>query len=170
MQLLRNYSLVEEVVEVAETTSYATHPVVHQCAHHSQGKRFVAELSRLVVVAAGWAIPHESAGDWLAVQRRLLSHAQAGSQWVIQSQVEASRGCNKGAVEGDEEQEATLDAVHLLGALYTNHDNRSLNRRLRPQLRPQHTNHLRPRLRPPHLHRIPACLISPTQAPCSQKG
>ena len=30
VQLLRNYSLVEEVVEVAETTSYVTHPVVHQ--------------------------------------------------------------------------------------------------------------------------------------------
>jgi hypothetical protein len=45
MQPLRNYSLVEEVVEVAETTSYVTHPVVHQWAHHSQGKRFVTELS-----------------------------------------------------------------------------------------------------------------------------
>jgi hypothetical protein len=32
MQLLRNYSLVEEVEEVAKTASYATHPVVHQWA------------------------------------------------------------------------------------------------------------------------------------------
>jgi hypothetical protein len=50
MQLLRNYSLVEEMTE---TTSYATHPVVHQWAHHSQGKRFATELSRLAVIAVG---------------------------------------------------------------------------------------------------------------------
>jgi hypothetical protein len=34
MKLLRNYSLVEEVVE---SDSHATHPVVHQWARHSQG-------------------------------------------------------------------------------------------------------------------------------------
>jgi hypothetical protein len=48
MQLLRSYSLIEvavETTEVIETASYATHPVVHQWAHHAQGKRFAAELS-----------------------------------------------------------------------------------------------------------------------------
>jgi hypothetical protein len=50
MQLLRNYSLVEEMTE---TTSYTTHPVVHRWAHHSQGKLFTTELSRLAVVTVG---------------------------------------------------------------------------------------------------------------------
>jgi hypothetical protein len=48
IQLLRNYSLVEETTE---TTSYATHPVVQRWTHHSQGKCFATELSRLAVVA-----------------------------------------------------------------------------------------------------------------------
>lgn len=57
MQLLRSYSLIEvavETTEVIETASYATHPVVHQWAHHAQGKRFAAELGQMAVVAIGW--------------------------------------------------------------------------------------------------------------------
>jgi hypothetical protein len=76
MQLLRNYSLVEETIE---TTSYTTHPVVHQWAHHSQGKRFAIELSRLAVVTVGWTVPQSSTRDYSTLQRRLLPHAQACS-------------------------------------------------------------------------------------------
>jgi hypothetical protein len=53
MQLLHKYSLLEEASGATETTSYATHLVVHQWAHHSQGKRFATELSRLAVVTVG---------------------------------------------------------------------------------------------------------------------
>jgi hypothetical protein len=49
MRLLRSYSLVEEV---AETASYATHPVLHQWAHHSQGKHFAIKLSQLIKLRA----------------------------------------------------------------------------------------------------------------------
>ena len=81
MQLLCNYSLAEQV---QETGSYATHPVVHQWAHHSQGKRFATELSRLAVVAVGWAVPASSTRDYAALQRRLLPHAQACSRQVVE--------------------------------------------------------------------------------------
>jgi hypothetical protein len=79
MQLLRNYSLVEEV---AETSSYATHPVVHQWAQHSQGSYFATELSRLSVVAVGWSVPGSSSRDYTTLQRRLLPHAHACSRHI----------------------------------------------------------------------------------------
>jgi hypothetical protein len=51
MQLLRNYSLVEETIEAK---SYATHPVVHQWARHSQGKCYETKLCQLAIVTVGW--------------------------------------------------------------------------------------------------------------------
>lgn len=42
MQLLRNYSLIEDVEDLA---SYATHPVVHRWAYHYQGRYFSSELA-----------------------------------------------------------------------------------------------------------------------------
>jgi hypothetical protein len=76
MQLLHNYSLVEEV---AETSSYTTHPVVHQWAQHSQGRCFATELSRPSVVAVGWSVPESSSRDYTTLQHLLLPHAQACS-------------------------------------------------------------------------------------------
>jgi hypothetical protein len=70
MQLLRNYSLVEEV---AETASYVTNPVVHQWAHHSKNKHFPIKLSQLATVAVGWSVPGSSVRNYATLQRR-LSH------------------------------------------------------------------------------------------------
>jgi Tfp pilus assembly protein PilF len=118
MLLLRNYSLVEEV---AETTSYATHPVVHQWAQHSQGKYFAIELSRLSVVIVGWAVPDSSTRDYTALQRRLLPHAQACSRRKAKKSVYFGHESDEGEIEDvdkDEEQETTLAAILLLGNLY----------------------------------------------------
>jgi tetratricopeptide (TPR) repeat protein len=121
MQLLHKYSLVEEAAGVTETTSYATHPVVHRWAHHSQGKRFATELSRLAVVAVGWAVPESSTRDYSTVQRRLLLHAQVCSSQIVKSGTVwcgRAAGYNNRDVEEGKERNAILDAVHFLGLLY----------------------------------------------------
>ncbi|KAF1828816.1 hypothetical protein BDW02DRAFT_562334 [Decorospora gaudefroyi] len=121
MQLLHRYSLVEEAARATETTSYATHPVVHQWAHHSQGKRFTTELSRLAVVAVGWAVPASSTRDYSALQRRLLPHAQACSGQIVKSGTVwcgRAKGDKNRDVEEAKELNAVLDAVHCLGLLY----------------------------------------------------
>lgn len=121
MQLLCNYSLVEVAAETTETTSYATHPVVHQWAHHSQGQHFATGLSRLAVVAVGWAVPASSTRDYAALQRRLLLHAQACFRQIVKSEAvwrgSAEGGSDRDVDEG-EERETVLDAVHMLGVLY----------------------------------------------------
>jgi tetratricopeptide (TPR) repeat protein len=117
MKLLRKYSLVEEVTE----TSYATHPVVHQWAHHSQGKRFATELSRLAVVVVGLAVPESSTRDYAALQQRLLLHAQACSSQIVKSEAVwggRAEGGSGGDVDESKERETVLNAVHLLGLLY----------------------------------------------------
>jgi tetratricopeptide (TPR) repeat protein len=118
MQLLRNYSLVEEV---AETRSYATHPVVHQWAHHSQGRYFAMELRRLSLVAVGCTVPDSSIRDYTTLQRRLLPHAQGCSKWIVENEpgcgYRSSEGRNK-VVDRDEEQETVLGAIQNLGNLY----------------------------------------------------
>jgi tetratricopeptide (TPR) repeat protein len=118
MQLLCNYSLVEKM---QETGSYATHPVVHQWAYHSQGTRFVAELNRLAVVAVGHAVPASSTRDYAALQRRLLLHAQACSRQVVKRRTVWGRRAENGSdgdVDEDQERKTVLDAVHLLGDLF----------------------------------------------------
>jgi tetratricopeptide (TPR) repeat protein len=118
MQLLRNYSLVEEV---AETSSYATHPVVHQWAQHSQGRCFAAELSRLSVVAVGWSVPASSSRNYATLQRRLLPHAQVCSRRIAGNEPGWKCRLNDStheAVDKEDEQETVLDAIHLLGLLY----------------------------------------------------
>ncbi|RII05523.1 hypothetical protein CUC08_Gglean010202 [Alternaria sp. MG1] len=118
MKLLRKYSLVEEVIE---SGSYATHPVVHQWAHHSQGKRFATQLSRLAVVAVGWAVPASSTRNYAALQRRLLLHAQACSRQIVKSEAVwrgSAEGGGDGDVDGGEVRKTVLDAVLLLGNLY----------------------------------------------------
>jgi tetratricopeptide (TPR) repeat protein len=118
MKLLRNYSLVEEV---SETTSYATHPVVHQWAHHSQGKCVATKLSRLAVVAVGWSVPANTARDYSTLQRRLLPHAEACSRQIVESEASwrgrAERDSD-GVVYESGEQKTVLDAVHFVGDLY----------------------------------------------------
>jgi tetratricopeptide (TPR) repeat protein len=120
MQLLRNYSLVEEV---AETTSYTTHPVVHQWAHHSQGKCVATKLSRLAVVAIGWSVPTDTARDYSTLQRRLLPHAEACSRQIVESKASwrgrAERDSD-GVVDESGEQQTVLSAFLLMGLLYAN--------------------------------------------------
>jgi tetratricopeptide (TPR) repeat protein len=118
MQQLRNYSLVEEITE---RTSYTTHPVVHRWARHSQGKRFATELSRLSVIAVGWAVPGSSARDCSALQQQLLPHAQACSRQIVKEEAVWCLVVNGGNGEGidkGEKQETVLDAIHFLGDLY----------------------------------------------------
>ncbi|KAF2812175.1 FabD/lysophospholipase-like protein [Mytilinidion resinicola] len=130
MQLLRNYSLIEDIEELA---SYATHPVVHRWAYYYQGKCFESALGQLAVVIVGWAVPEKSARDYSALQRRLLPHVQACSRWVFITQIEQSSrspgGYEMDFNEGDDndedggedngkEQEVILDAINFLGLLY----------------------------------------------------
>jgi tetratricopeptide (TPR) repeat protein len=118
MRLLCNYSLAEQM---QETGSYATHPVVHQWAHHSQGKHLATELSRLAVVAVGWAVPESSTHDYSTLQRRLLLHAQACSRQIVKSKTVwggRAEGGNDGDIDKGGERKTVLDAVHLLGLLY----------------------------------------------------
>jgi tetratricopeptide (TPR) repeat protein len=121
MQLLRSYSLVEEV---EETKSYAMHPVVHQWAHHSQGKCFATELSRLAVVTVGWAVPFRSTRDYSTLQRRLLPHAQLCFKRIVESKTYWWLSVGEGNTEGTfkrTEQGPLLDAIAYLGVLYAGH-------------------------------------------------
>jgi tetratricopeptide (TPR) repeat protein len=117
MRLLRNYSLVEEVEAAA---SYYTHPVVHKWAYHYQSADSRKRIGRLAVMVVGWAVPPDSARDKSAVQRRLLPHVQACSQYVAVAeleQIEEYRDENEPGSEG-ENIVVYLDGVHLLGLLY----------------------------------------------------
>jgi hypothetical protein len=69
MMLLRDYSLV---MQMQETMSYATHPVLHKWASRSQGRKFASTLWPLAVVAVGHAVPLSSSRNYSAIQRRLL--------------------------------------------------------------------------------------------------
>ncbi|ENH98684.1 hypothetical protein COCC4DRAFT_54853 [Bipolaris maydis ATCC 48331] len=118
MQLLCNYSLVEQVQDVG---SYTVHPVVHKWAHHSQGRHFATELSRLAVVAVGQTVPESETQDSFVLQRRLLPHAQACSSQIVEGETVwrgRAEGDNDGDIYGEKEQKTLLDAVHLLGLLY----------------------------------------------------
>ncbi|KAF2711453.1 FabD/lysophospholipase-like protein [Pleomassaria siparia CBS 279.74] len=121
MQLLRNYSLIEEVQGTKETISYATHPVVHRWAYHYQAKRFESELGQLAVVAVGKAVPHDSARDYWILQRRLLPHAQTCALWLGNSQGSKDFGGNTTYASGSDEnvkEQVLLDSIHLLGNLF----------------------------------------------------
>jgi tetratricopeptide (TPR) repeat protein len=118
MKLLHNFSLIE-VVE--GTKSYATHPVVHQWAHYSQGKGFAMELSQLAVVTVGWTVPETSTRNYASLQRRLLPHAQACSRQRIKSKASWCLRDDKGKdedVEKGEERLTVLVAINQLGMLY----------------------------------------------------
>ncbi|OCL00351.1 uncharacterized protein K441DRAFT_99752 [Cenococcum geophilum 1.58] len=117
MQLLRNYSLIEDIKEL---TSYSTHPVVHQWAYHYQGKYFESALGQLAVVTVGWAVPNRSARDYSTIQRRLLPHAQACSRWVLVGKMGRSSRSHSGCDVGfnKAEEKVMLDAILRLGNLY----------------------------------------------------
>jgi tetratricopeptide (TPR) repeat protein len=118
MQLLRNYSLVEKVTE---TTSYATHPVVHRWAHYSLGKCFVTELSRLAVVTVAYSLPSTSTPDYPILQRRMFPHVQACSRQIIKREGSGwlkFDKVNDGDMDKVELSKTVLIAIHLLADLY----------------------------------------------------
>jgi tetratricopeptide (TPR) repeat protein len=118
MRLLRNYSLVEEITG---TTSYATHPVVHQWTRNSQGRHFEKELLHLAIVVIGRSVPDDTELDSYALQRRLLPHAQVCFKQVVETKVFDHLKVEDGADEDldqREEQLAFLFALNGLGMLY----------------------------------------------------
>jgi tetratricopeptide (TPR) repeat protein len=118
MQLLGSYSLVEKV---AETTSYATHPVVYQWAHHSFGSCFVTELSRLAVVTVAYSLSERSTTDFSVLQRRLLPHARACSRQIMKSEPSCWLKFDKkndGGMDEFEPSKTVLVAIHQLADLY----------------------------------------------------
>ncbi|KAF1850391.1 uncharacterized protein K460DRAFT_382125 [Cucurbitaria berberidis CBS 394.84] len=117
MKLLLKYSLIEKV---EETASYATHPVVHQWAYHSQGKCFAVEITRLAVITVGYAVPMGPSREDMAIQRRLHPHAQVCSKWVVEGKTKRRFADNDGHAEDVEKDEelSVLQAAHNLGILY----------------------------------------------------
>jgi tetratricopeptide (TPR) repeat protein len=117
--LLRNYSLV---VQIQETMSYTTHPVLHKWAFHSQGRKFASKLWTLAVVAVGHAVPLSSSKN-SAIQSRLLPHAQACSEQIPGAAQELSGGDFWG-MNPDERRsrQALLSGLHMLGVLYADQD------------------------------------------------
>jgi tetratricopeptide (TPR) repeat protein len=74
------------------------------------------------VVAVGLAVLESSTRDYAALQRRLLLHAQACSGQIVKSKTVWSgraEGDNNEAINKGEEKQTVLDALHLLGNLYT---------------------------------------------------
>jgi tetratricopeptide (TPR) repeat protein len=128
MQLLRNYSLVEET---KGATGYATHPVVHQWAFHYQAKQFEAELSQLAVIVVGAAVPDKERQDYSTLQRRLLPHAQVCSEWILREKEEQgneitdgykrSERCEKG-LESTKERAIMFIAIGSVGNLYADYN------------------------------------------------
>jgi tetratricopeptide (TPR) repeat protein len=124
MQLLRNYSLVEEV---KETTGYATHPVVHRWAYHYQRKQYKLELSQLAVIVVGFAAPEKTRQDYSTLQQQLVPHAHVCSRWILKEEEEQGNEITDGykqsevseiGLEGTEKREALLDAIESLSSLY----------------------------------------------------
>jgi tetratricopeptide (TPR) repeat protein len=118
MQLLRNYSLVEETIEAK---SYATHPVVHQWARHSQGKCYETKLCQLAIVTVGWATPIESTRNYYVLSRRFLSHAQPCFRHIVENKVVWSGNADERSDEETDkarEQGVILQATNELGILY----------------------------------------------------
>jgi tetratricopeptide (TPR) repeat protein len=118
MRLLRNYSLVEEITG---TTSYATHPVVHQWTRYSQGTHFETDLMQLAIVVVGQCVPRHHELDYYALQRRLLPHAQVCFNHVIETKAFDRLGAEEGHdedIDQFEEHEIFLSALSDLGVLY----------------------------------------------------
>jgi tetratricopeptide (TPR) repeat protein len=118
MRLLRSYSLIEVLEDAA---GYATHPLVHRWAHHQQAKRFASELGPLAVVVVGWAVPGQSSQDDVAIQRRLLPHAQMCSSWLFHYEpdwdLERSERF-KLHCEGARKDQTLVGAMCRIGRLY----------------------------------------------------
>ena len=118
IRLLRNYSLIEDVQDVA---SYATHPVVHRWAYHFPGEDIRMELAQLAVIIVASAVPDTSTRDYWTMRRRLLPYAQVSSRWILVGEMgRRSRAHDTDNLDFDENEEkvAMLDIIHNLGNLF----------------------------------------------------
>jgi tetratricopeptide (TPR) repeat protein len=118
MQLLRNYSLIEDVEGLG---SYATHPVVHRWACYFQGKDSRAQLAQLATMVVGWAVPQRQLLEDFILQSQLLPHAQACSRWLLLDETrQRSERYEKVSTEINiaKERVVLLDAILRLGNLY----------------------------------------------------
>ena len=118
IRLLRNYSLIEEMEDL---TAYTMHPVVHNWALHIQGEEQRVELAELAVMIVGLAVPHDLEKEYWILQRRLLSHAQCCSRWILGDaggipDQRASTQCETDAER--EEVEVLPLAIHEIGNLF----------------------------------------------------
>jgi tetratricopeptide (TPR) repeat protein len=114
MPLLRSYSLIEDGESLA---SYATHLVVHKWALHYQDEDCREQMAVLALLVVGWAIPEESMQDCFILQRRLLPHADACSHpSVVDAVCDAVYHNDMSELK---KKEHTLEAIHMLGLLYT---------------------------------------------------
>ncbi|KAL3426621.1 NB-ARC and TPR domain protein [Phlyctema vagabunda] len=94
--LLRSYSLVEGVQELG---GYATHPVVHRWAYHFQDEDSRLQLAQLALIVVGYAVPGSSSRDYFALGRRLLSHAQACSRWILINETQQNYNDKSGSIK-----------------------------------------------------------------------
>jgi tetratricopeptide (TPR) repeat protein len=116
IKLLRNYSLIEDVEDMA---SYTTHPVVHRWALHFQGNNEQVELAHLAVTVVGWAVPHSSTREYMSLQRRLLPHAQHCLKWILTVYISDKEYDKPTAISTRREDiKVMLGAIHKLGNLY----------------------------------------------------
>lgn len=95
--------------------------MIHRWAYHFLDEDSRVELAQLAVVIVGWSVPDNSTRDYSAMQRRLLLHAQACSQWVSMGEIaEKIRSQGKDEVDFNrtKEKETMLYAIHQLGLLY----------------------------------------------------
>lgn len=115
--LLRNYSLIEDVQGLG---SYDTHPVVHRWAYYFQGEDSRLQLAQLAVIVVGWAVPLSSSQDYSTLGRRLLSHAQACSRWIVINDMQQNynKESESSKIKLAKHRVIVLDAVMFLGNLY----------------------------------------------------
>lgn len=73
IKFLLDYSMADSTLE---SSSYATHPVVHVWALQTQNEEVKKVLGWLAFVVVGLAVPHTTQKDYWTLQRRLLPHAE----------------------------------------------------------------------------------------------
>ncbi|KAI9673080.1 MAG: hypothetical protein M1829_004394 [Trizodia sp. TS-e1964] len=101
MRLLRSYSLIESVKDIA---SYTTHPVVHKWVYTSQPVESREQLAQLALIVIYRAIPEMLAAEYFSITRRLLPHAQACCRLLPANQKEKPS-------PSDKEESFQLDGV-----------------------------------------------------------
>lgn len=110
VRLLRSFCLIESL---RESSTYGTHPVVHQWAFHIQDRYQRVELSRLAVLVIAYAVPDEHATEYHQKQRQLVPHAES----CIANMERATADT---MTEVDKE---VSEALHMMGILFSDRGN-----------------------------------------------